>query len=126
MDSWDDCLKPMLGLPYTLNGRADEGVDCLGLIIFAYRQQGFNVDFLDNKYSHEVSPLLFMRDFRRFTKPSKRRPGSIILVRDCNRAAVHLAIQGEEFAYHSDRFRGVCLLDTIDSRSYYDIEGLGV
>lgn len=121
MAKWDNYLSQLVGAPYLLNGRTEKGVDCLGLIIFAYRSQGFNVDFLDNCYESEVSPLQFMRDFRRFTKPDAEGPGAIILVRDCNRAAVHLAIQGETFAYHSDRFRGVCLLDTIDSRSYYSI-----
>lgn len=121
---WDDVLKPMLGKPYVLNGRDENGVDCLGLIIYAYRRMGFDVDSIDKQYPEHVTFKEFFVNFRDAALPGSDVPGSIVLIRDGNRNPVHLCIQGEEYTYHPVRGSVVQILDTVETRRYYKLKCL--
>jgi cell wall-associated NlpC family hydrolase len=121
---WDDVLKPMLGKPYILNGRSRDGVDCLGLIVYAYREMGFDVSAIDKQYPENVTFKQFFADFRAATCPGSYSPGAIVLLRDANRTPVHLGIQSEEFAYHSVRGSCVQVLDTVENRRWYSLKCL--
>ena len=121
---WDDVLKPMLGTPYVLNGRSRDGVDCLGLIVYAYQAMGFDVSAIDKHYPQNVAFRQFLSDFRAATEPGSCTPGAIVLLRDVNRTPVHLGIQGEEFAYHSVRGSCVQVLDTVENRRWYRLRCL--
>jgi len=47
-----DCLNNLVGIPYVLNGRSVEGMDCYGLVHHVYNNVlNIHLDSLDHTYS---------------------------------------------------------------------------
>lgn len=91
--------RSMLGAPFRLHGRDSSGIDCIGLIGFAFRESGLPTGYAF-RTADAVAVTAPLRD-RRFKPRRKRKPGDVLLL-DAGPAQLHLGLWTGESLIHAD------------------------
>lgn len=95
-ERWEKNVRPVLegGVKYKLYGRSpDEGFDCIGLLLWAYRECGFALPEPEETgkypigYFNRASPVLLLPALHRYATrilPQNLRSGDIIVFENMN------------------------------------------
>lgn len=91
--------RSMLGARFRLHGRNSSGIDCVGLIGFAFKESG-----LPSGYALRTADAAIVASYLRDARFRKRRllkPGSVLLL-DAGPAQLHLGLWTGESLIHAD------------------------
>lgn len=96
-------------VPYVHHGRSPQGLDCIGLIFWVYRQIGLSIDHLDVPYSENDAhrPTRVRQILRQLAKTFDRLhpfdpllDGDVVLIRNDGKDANHLGLFMEGRLWH--------------------------
>ena len=91
--------RSMIGAPFRLHGRDRRGIDCVGLIAFAFRESG-----LPTGYALRTADPAALTDIlraRRFRPRRAIKPGDVLLL-DAGPAQLHLGLWTGTSLIHAD------------------------
>ena len=109
-DAWKEKVRPRLekGICFAHNGRTAEGLDCVGLLIWAYRECGFDIKEPEEtgryplNYWKNASPVLLLPALQRYAskiEPARMASGDILVFQSMSRPA-HVGILDDTQFWH--------------------------